>query len=486
MQYVINGYQPESVFHYFEEISAIPRGSGNEKALASYLEAFAQEQGLFCYRDEVDNIVIKKAGSKGCEQLPGVMLQGHLDMVCEKNADTAHDFEKDGIKLYVEDDILRARGTTLGADNGVAVVYMMGLLADKTLRHPPLECVFTAQEEIGLIGASHLDGGVITAKTLINLDSEDEGVATISCAGGMRVRFYKPIERENVPDACGVSVSVRGLKGGHSGGDIHQERGNANKLMARLLYRVMQETDMRLVSINGGSKDNAIPRECDSLLAFGTSAQAAHAVEMLRAAQADLRDEFAMSDAGVTVRAETTALTQPPMTHNVTEELVKLMYLAPNGAKSRNVSAGGFIVCSVNMGVVETGSEKVKITFSPRSSIASLQQETKSELRLLGELFGFEVNVDSEYPGWGYVESSPIREQFCAAYREMFGKELKCEAIHAGLECGLFLEKLPGLDAIALGPQVRNAHTPDELLELRSAERIWKLLVNVLERLCQA
>jgi len=487
MEYIVKGYEPKAIFEYFEQICAIPRSSGNEKGVADYLEAFANQHGLFCYRDELHNVVIKKAGSKGCEHLPAVMLQGHTDMVCEKNAGTVHDFDNEGIHLEVKDGFLCAKGTTLGADNGIAVAMMLALLADDTIKHPPLECVFTVQEETGLFGAVALDGSVLSAKTMINLDSEEEGIATVSCAGGMRIRLHKTIDWVKTESSLGLEIAIRGLLGGHSGADIHLEHANANKVMGRILYAVLLETQANLVAIDGGSKDNAIARECDCTLAFSTEEERKKAKTIITAVAKDIYDEVSAAEPDFRVELkEPNSLPQQMMSKNTTDAIVKLVFLAPNGMRKRNVLAGGFVVCSVNLGVIKTDSTEVVVYFSPRSSVASLQKETRKELALLSDLFDCKLTCDSEYPGWGYAEASQIRDLFKESYSALFGGELKIEAIHAGLECGLFIDKLPGLDAIAVGPTMFGCHTPDERLELASCERVWKLLIDVLDRLAKA
>jgi len=483
MQYVISGRTPERFFRRFEEISAIPRSSGNEKGISDYLMAFARERGLEAKQDEIYNVVIKKPASPGCESCPPVMLQGHQDMVCEKNGDVSHDFSRDGIRLVQDGKWLRAAGTTLGADNGVAVALMLALLEDESLAHPPLECVFTVQEETGLAGAIHIDPDWLSARTMINLDSEDEGVATVSCAGGMRVNLSRDCRWE-AAQGPGLSVKLRGLLGGHSGGDIHLEHGNANKLMGRLLARLVdEEAGFLLSELSGGSKDNAIPRECGCVLAFPEGDGALERARALILEEAaDIRAELAATEPGFAVEVSPASPSRA-MSREDSRNISLLLYLAPNGAQNRNVRAGGFIVCSLNLGVVRTEGDAVRFTFAPRSSVASLQKQTRRALTLLGKELGFSVEVTSEYPGWSYAEHSPIREVFCQCYRELYGKELRCEAIHAGLECGLFSGKLPGLDAIAVGPQVNHCHTPDEELDLDSCERFYSLLSAVLARL---
>ena len=483
MQYIIEGYEPKKFFEHFEEISAIPRGSGNEKAVSDFLVGFGKSLGLEVHQDEIWNVVIKKPGSKGCEEKPAVMLQGHMDMGCEKNADTVHDFLKDGIELYVEDGQLRAKGTTLGADNGTAVAMMMTLLEDETLVHPPLECVFTVQEETGLTGAEKLDPSLISARCMINMDSGGMGKATISCAGGLRANLYHACDWEDCSGPV-LKISIRGLLGGHSGGEIHLGHANSNKLMGRILYMLSEKLDIRLCDIDGGSKDNAIPRECDAVVVFRSEQDLEDAIVLIEAEAVDIFHENSMVEKDFHVNVEP-AKAERSMSKAATSEIVQLLFLAPNGVKSRNVPAGGFVVSSLNMGVVKTAGDRVAVTFSPRSSVASLQEQTKKELALFARLFRFEVEMGAEYPGWSYVEHSRVREVFKETYRELTGGEFVCEAVHAGLECGLFSEKLPGLDAIAVGPDGADCHTPNESLDLASCGRFYELITRVLEKLAK-
>lgn len=483
MGYIIEGFEPKRMFEYFEELSAIPRSSGHEEKVADFLAEFAEKQGLFYYRDAIHNVIIKKAGSKGCEHLPAIMLQGHTDMVCEKNADTPHDFATEGIQLIMENGLLRANGTTLGGDNGVAVALMMALLEDD-FAHPPLECVFTVQEETGLTGAIEMDPAQISARTMINLDSEEEGIATVSCAGGMRVQLSRNCSWTAV-EYPGLRISIRGLLGGHSGTDIGLERGNANKLMGRILYALYESEDIFLSDISGGSKDNAIPRECDAVIAFKNAGELGRAITRIQEEADAIYNELKAAEPDFRVNVEPFPVTSV-MSSATAASLIRLLCLAPNGVRSRNVKAGGFIVSSLNLGVVQVQGEKVVLTFSPRSSIASQQNQTRKELLLLADLFGFDCRINSEYPGWCYQDNSTIRNIFKECYKQLTGVELRCEAIHAGLECGLFSQKIPGLDAIAIGPNIRGCHTPDEVLDLASFERTYQLVKAVLTRFTES
>ena len=483
MDYKITGYQPEQLFHFFEEISAIPRESRHEKAISDFLVAFAHERNLEVYQDEVYNVIIKKAASAGAEAAPTVMMQGHIDMVCDKLAGVEHDFATEGIDLIVKDGILSANGTTLGADNGVAVALMLTVLDDDTLAHPALECVFTTDEETGLVGAETLDKSQISARTMINLDSEEEGVATVSCAGGFVATFTRPTPRTRKAGVT-LTLSITGLLGGHSGADIHLERGNANLLMARMVEPLLHRDDVSLVSFEGGTKDNAINRECKAQLLFAdVEAANAAAAGLCRLAD-QIEAELAVFDPGFSFAWTLEQGTEADvMAADDALALVRALRLAPNGVIRRNVAADGAVEVSSNIGVVRAAGEQIELLLSPRSSIASLQEDFKERLRILAEVLGFDAVFEYEYPGWSYVEHSPVRDVFCESYRELFGTELKIESIHAGLECGLFADALEGLDAIAVGPQLADVHTPDEHMDLASFERFYVLLTDVLRRL---
>lgn len=483
MEYKITGYKPEKLFHFFEDISAIPRGSGNEKAISDFLVAFANERNLWVYQDEVHNVIIKKAATPGHEAAPAVMMQGHIDMVCDKLAGVEHDFENDGIELVVKDGVLSANGTTLGADNGVAVALMMMALDDDALVHPALECVFTTDEETGLVGAETLDKSQIDARIMINLDSEEEGVATVSCAGGVVATYTRAIAREHKQGTT-LTLEISGLLGGHSGADIHLERGNGDLLMARIVEHLLRDDAASLVSFAGGTKDNAINRECKAVLVYADEAAAQAGVELAQGLIDDIKAELEVFDPGFTCTLD--------LANNVEVEamaktdalaLVRALRLAPNGVMRRNVAADDAVEVSSNIGVVDANGDEIKILLSPRSSITSLQEDVKDRIRILAEVLGFDVVFEYEYPGWSYAEHSAVRDVFCESYRELFGTELRIESIHAGLECGLFAAALDGLDAIAVGPQLADVHTPDEHMDLASFERFYVLLVDVLKRL---
>lgn len=482
MNYKITGYKPEKLFHFFEDISAIPRGSANEKAISDYLVAFAEERNLWYHRDALFNVIIKKPASAGAKEKPAVMLQGHTDMVCEKLAGVAHDFTTDPLDLIIKDGVLSANGTTLGGDNGAAVACMLAILDDDTLTHPALECVFTTQEEIGLNGAEALDKSLLSARTMINLDSEDEGVATVSCAGGLRFGLTRPITRSK-KEGMLLHLEATGLLGGHSGTDINKEHQNANLLMARMINHLFHNTDALLVDFNGGTKDNAIPRETSATLFYSDEVAAKNTENLALALSADFSSEICPYEPAFQFLVSTENGTADVISAEDGKAFITAMCLAPNGVQFRNMNLDGFTVTSLNLGIAATDETSASLVFAPRSSVATLMSALKEKLCLLAETFGFEVSMHGEYPGWSFAEVSPIRDVFVQSYKELFHDDLKIEAIHAGLECGLFSDAIPGLDAIAVGPTIRGCHTPDEHLPLDSFERFYELLTDVLKKL---
>ena len=478
-----NELKPAGVFHYFDEICQVPRPSKKEEKMIAYLKAFGEKHKLETLVDEAGNVLIKKPATPGMENRKTVVLQSHIDMVCDKLGSVEHDFTTDGIDLVVKDGVLTANGTTLGADNGIAVALMLTVLDDDSIVHPALECVFTTDEETGLVGAETLDKSQISARTMINLDSEEEGVATVSCAGGVVVTYTCPIVREHKTGST-LTLDISGLLGGHSGSDIHLERGNGNLIMARIIDRLMVAGEPAIVSFNGGTKDNAINRECKAELVYADHAAAEAAAQIAKGIIADVTAELEVFDPGFTCTVEIADDAEvEAMDQKSALALIRALRLAPNGVIRRNVATDGSVEVSSNIGVVATSDDQVKIMLSPRSSITSLQNEFKDRLQTLADVLGFDAKFEFEYPGWSYAEHSPVRDIFVESYRELFGSELRIESIHAGLECGLFAEALHGLDAIAVGPTLSDVHTPDESMELASAERFYELLIDVLKRL---
>ncbi len=482
MEYIIKGYKPESFFRFFEEISAVPRGSYNEKGIMQYLANFAKERGFEHYTDETYNIIIKKPASSGCETLPAVIFQGHTDIVCEKNNGTVHNFETDPLPLYIDDGILRARGTTLGADNGTAVAYMLALLDADNLRHPPLECIFTSQEEVGLVGAFALDCTPLTGKRMINMDSGSLGRTVAGSAGGVMMHLAKTIAQEPAKGHA-LAVSITGLQGGHSAGAIDLSRGNPLKILAFIMQTLLTHAPMVLASIEGGSKDNAIPREADAILVFETEeARAAAAATVLDLAR-ELKAQYGQNDPGLTVTTENAPLPETAFTKAFTEELVRLMVMAPHGVVYRNMALNNALIASVNFASIHSAGGVVRMAFTPRSSDAVLKAQMKQQVQTMADVFNYNVTLHGDFPGWRYTETSFMRDVFNAVCQEVLGEGSTVVTTHGGLECGVFADKIPGIDIIAIGPNAGGGHTPEEWLNLASCETQWQIIVGILEKL---
>lgn len=485
MEYKITGFEPAALFRNFEEFSAVPRGSFHNEKVSDFLVTFARDRGLEVYRDEALNVIIKKPGQNGGEGKPPVILQGHMDMVCEKVHGCDHDFETQGIDMYVTDDgWLTANGTTLGGDDGIADATMMTLLDDDTLTYPPLECVFTTDEEVGLLGANVLDYSKLDGRLMLNLDSEDEGVATVSCAGGMDYTMTRALTCEKQSGET-VTIDVKGLLGGHSGTDIDLGHANADKLIARAVLSVLEDEAARLVSFTGGTKGNAIPREAAATLWFPTADAADAAAEKLHALGKAFTHEIRRLEPGIDVTVSRAAAEVSVMSREDTEAVISAIVLAPNGVQTRDPLMDNFVISSLNLGIVRVEDGTALLGFAPRSSVDSLMDAITNELALTAKTFGFETEVSGAYPGWEKVEDSVLCDTMKESYRTLFGKELKVEGIHAGLECGLFFANLPGLDPVSIGPTMRGVHTPDEKMDLTSCEQFYKLVVDVLERLAK-
>ena len=484
MSNILNGLEPARVFHYFEEICAIPHGSGNEKAISDYCVAFARSHDLWVRQDGANNVIIRKPVSAGYETAPVVMLQGHMDMVCEKNSDVDFDFEKDGLKLKVEGDFVSAKGTTLGGDDGIAVAYVLAILEDDTLEHPELEVVITTDEEVGMKGAHALDVSDLKASYLLNLDNESEGQILTSCAGGMKSRAKFPIRRAEW-QGISADIKISGLKGGHSGAEIHCGRANANRLLGRLLFALDKELNVGVCDVSGGMKDNAIPREAQAKIVLQPE-DAARAVEIKESFLADIRDEFSVADPQIKIEfnIESNEQKEFSIIHPADMERILFMYIqSPNGIQTMSMELPGLVESSLNMGIVRTETDGVCFSWAVRSSKKSLKFFISDQLAYLTEFLGGTYWYDGEYPHWSYRSHSPIREMVTSVYKELFGKDASIEAIHAGLECGLISEKMPELDIVALGPDIIDIHTPDEHLSISSVERTYRLLRTVLSRM---
>lgn len=484
MSDILKGLEPERVFYYFEEICGIPHGSGNEKAVSDYCAAFAKSHGLQVRQDEANNVVIRKPASAGYENAPVVMLQGHMDMVCEKNSDVEFDFEKEGLRLKVDGDFVSAEGTTLGGDDGIAVAFALAILEDDSLEHPELEVVITTDEEVGMKGASVLDVSDLKAGCLLNLDNESEGQILTSCAGGMKSRAALPV-RFVEWEGVGAEVKISGLKGGHSGAEIHCGRANANRLLGRLLFELNKELNVGVREVSGGMKDNAIPREAQAKIVLRPE-DAARAGEIRDQFAADIQDEFGAADPQIKIelKIESEKEREFRIFHPADMERILFMFIqSPNGIQTMSMELPGLVESSLNMGVVRTEGEEVSFCWAVRSSKKSLKFYISDQLAYMTEFLGGTYSYDGEYPHWSYRSHSPIRDVVAAAYKELFGKDAHIEAIHAGLECGLISEKMPDLDIVALGPDIFDIHTPDEHLSISSVQRTYRLIRTVLSRM---
>ena len=481
---MVNNFAYPGLMKYFEAISAIPRPSFHEERIADYLCAFAKERGLDCYRDELHNVLIKLPATEGREGEDAILLQGHTDMVCEKNSDVEHDFMNEGIKLYEKDGWIRAEGTTLGADNGVAVAAMLYILdgAEGNIpSHPALECLFTVSEEVGLEGATNFDYSHVSATRMINMDSADESQIIAGCAGGERSAIEFTPDTEVCNGLELVTLSIRGLAGGHSGEDINRNRANANKLLGRVLLALSEKYEIRVATISGGSKDNAIPREAQATVAL----KDARAFESDARALAEIiRGELCHDDDGFTLSIEPAANVSRVMSLEWSEKLFFLLGTAQNGIFAMNNSIPGLVEFSRNLGVIETEGDLslVRIIFFSRAPELSRMDLSTAQLNAYAKHLGMRHVVHSRYPGWSFAENSAIRESYAESYKKLYGKEPEILTIHAGLECGIISEKLAGLDIISCGPVVLDLHSPDEALNVASFERFFTVVKDVISK----
>ena len=473
--------KPAGVFKYFEEICQVPRPSKKEEKMIAYLKAFGAKHNLETKVDEAGNVLIKKPATPGKENLQTVVLQSHIDMVCEKNNDVQHDFLTDPIETEIDGEWLKAKGTTLGADNGIGVATELAILADDSIEHGPLECLFTVDEETGLTGAFALKEGFMSGDILLNLDSEDEGEIFIGCAGGIDsvAEFtYKEIE---VPAGYFFfKVEVKGLKGGHSGGDIHLGRGNANKILNRFLTRIANNHDLYLCEINGGNLRNAIPREAYAICAVPEDAK--HDVRTeLNIFASEMEDELSVVEPDLKLVLESETPRQTAIDQDTTDRLLKALYAAPHGVYAMSQDIPGLVETSTNLASVKMKPDHIiRIETSQRSSILSARNDMANTVRAVFRLAGAEVTFGEGYPGWKPNPHSPILEVAAESYKRLFGVEAKVKAIHAGLECGLFLDKYPTLDMISFGPTLTGVHSPDERMLIPTVEKFWKHLLDIL------
>ena len=467
----LSDLQPARVFYYFEELAAIPHGSGNTAAISDYCVAFAREHDLSVRQDSLGNVIIKKPATAGYENHPAVILQGHLDMVCEKAPDCMLDMVVDGLDLAVDGDWLYANGTTLGGDDGIAVAMALAILEAEDLPHPTLEALFTVDEEIGLLGAAGLDGAELNGRMLINIDSEDEGVLTVSCAGGVRADITLPIKK--IYNSWNTyKITVDGLQGGHSGVEIDKGRLNANIILGEFLNTL---ENYRIVRIEGGQKDNAIPRTATCVLAatkditpLGEPFAQAHRTE---------------SDPDLTVKVENAITENYTLTDESTKRIVDFLTTTPNGIVSMSKDIDGLVQTSLNLGILNTEENAVRCGFGIRSSVDNEKSALLNKVKSVAETCGGTCDSYADYPAWEYRKVSKLRDTMCAVWERLFDTKAKVIAIHAGLECGILCEKLNGLDAVSIGPAMRDIHTCRERLSVSSTERVYRYVCEVLKSL---
>lgn len=472
----------QNVLHYFEEICAIPRMSGKEEKIADYLCNFANKHHLSYHRDSMNNVLIRKPHSTGYEHSPVVMLQGHTDMVCEKLFSSEHNFDSDPIHLIFDGDEIHADGTTLGADNGIAVALILAVLEDKTLQHPDIEALFTSSEEIGLLGADAFDYSLCHADILINLDSEEEGYGCVGCSGGMRTDIRMPISKAAAPEESqSFTVHISGLMGGHSGTDIHLGRQNASKLLGKILYRFNRIEPLQLISVKGGSKDNAISIE--SSADFISKADIQTLNKALCDFRSELDEELVDCDRNLSIRLLPASIPSQCIDSSDSKKLISLLNLCPQGVLKRNPDIPEFIESSVNFGVLYMQDNDAVLGFSLRSPRESLMHDTAEKLHILADVFGAKTQDFAFYPGWDYEKNSQIEKVYCDAYRELYGTDPHIYTIHAGLECGILKARIPPISAISIGPTLKNVHTPSESLNVPSLQKIWDTLVLMLKKL---
>ena len=485
----INELQPQEVFSIFHEITQVPRPSKREGKIIEWLKAFAVKHDLEYTADEAGNIIMRKPATSGYEDKPGVILQAHMDMVCEKNNDTVHDFDNDPIRTYIDGDFIKANGTTLGADNGIGMALMLAAITSPTLKHPALECLFTVDEETGLTGAFRLQDGCLQGKQLINLDSEDDGQVFIGCAGGIDTlakMHYEAIKQDAKGDRLAIRIKVSGLMGGHSGDDINKGRGNANKILVRFLYQVMHATDMQVAKLDGGNLRNAIAREAEAVITIPMAYKEDiriminHYIATIEQEIGDVEQDFAMS-------LETADMPDFYIPQAATTRLLQALYACPHGMMAMSKTMEGLVETSTNLASIKMREDEkgayIEVNTSQRSSIESKKHDLKQMVECALALACDEVTHGDGYPGWNPNPKSPLLEVTKKAYAELFQSEPKVLAIHAGLECGLFLEKYPYLDMVSIGPQMFGVHSPQERLNISSTGKCWEWLQRLLETL---
>ena len=474
----LEGLKPERVFYYFEEISKIPRESYHEREISNFLMQFGKEHHLESYQDESFNVILRKKASPGYEDAPGVILQGHMDMVCEKEEDSEHDFSKDPIDLMVDGKYVTANKTTLGADNGIAVAMGLAVLEDDSLRHGPLELLVTTSEEIDLGGALALQPGLLQGKMLINIDSEEEGILTVGSAGGEGIDITLPIEKINIRHPFAYRIKIQNFLGGHSGAEIHKQRGNANKAMIEILDLLKEKSDFLLVSVKGGSKDNAIPRTAEVVIASEEKLDM-----LLREVLKEVKELYASFEPQVEMFFEEIINVYEAMDENSFYRYINLMEEIPTGVYTWMKEYPDIVEASDNLAIVKTEEDVIQITVSLRSSEPEVLERLKKYISSLAEKYKASYSFSGAYPEWRYRSVSPLREKAIQVWKEVTGEDMEVSIIHAGLECGALSQHYPDIDFISIGPNMQDVHTPEEKLEIASTEKAYQYLVKLLEEL---
>lgn len=478
---ILGGLEPKKVFKYFEEICRIPHGSRNTGKISDYCVEFAKIRQLKVIRDSSNNIIIFKDGSKGYENSKPVIIQGHLDMVCEKEKDYDIDFLKDGLKLKLENDNIMAEGTTLGGDDGIAVAIALAILDSDDIDHPPLEVVFTVDEEIGMLGAAAIDCSTLKSRIMLNLDSEEEGHLLVGCAGGVTATCHLPVSESTV-EGKEYEIIVNGLIGGHSGVEIHKGRANASQVLGRVLFNLRKEIEFNIVDINGGFKDNAIPREAIARIVAVDEKN--NLENWLIGINNILKNEYKKTDREINVSVrEISTLDKSAFDENTTKRVISALVNLPGGIQKMSFDIEGLVETSLNLGILKTDNKEVTMSFSVRSSVRTEKEELVCRLESLMEVLEGYVTCEGEYPAWEYKEDSILRSIMIDIYKEQTGKEPIVETMHAGVECGLFAEKLSGLDCVSFGPNIYDIHTTAERMSVASIKRTWEYVLAILKRL---
>lgn len=480
---VLSELKPHDVFRYFEEICSIPHGSGNTKKISDYCVDFAKKHDLKYIQDEYNNVIIWKNGTKGYENSAPVMLQGHMDMVCEKDADCDIDMENEGLRLRYENGKISADGTTLGGDDGIAIAYELAILASDDIPHPPLEAVFTVDEEIGMLGAAAIDCSPLKSRIMLNLDSEDEGYLLVSCAGGTTATAHLPYEKVDL-NGLTATITVTGLIGGHSGVEIDKERANSNRLMGRTLYNLYKKSPFNLISVNGGSKDNAIPRETIAKVIFPSETDMDAAASFLKELNDIYSREYRITDPDIKISFKPDTLCKTNAMSDIsTNNAITMLVNLPGGVQRMSKEIPGLVQTSLNMGILITTPDEITASFSVRSNVESEKNELVDKIECLLTSLKGNVSCTGNYPAWEYRKESPLRDLMVDIFKEQYGKSPVIQALHAGVECGLFADKLPGLDCVSFGPDMKDIHTSKETMDVESVVRTWNYTLEILKRL---